>query len=426
MHLLHKLVKEGNENLRFLKVETLMKHPMWLGAMRMKKLQLQPCKSLLLCLMYLMMKLLNRSHLFLPIQEDVANSIQIELIDHELLKGNREQFLDEDQMEREELFALSWLGATEITDTLLLSTIAQVYSNKIQVKLAGSKEKLPAIEDNFQAFSFVDFEEIDQANFHEGIQRSLMDFQHHLGATSSAQPKSVPMWGKVKVTIPEDSNMQVVEPVANHIVAMAHEDMLEEPVMIPGLGRIPFLVERIVMETEEVTIGGCEINKIPAEIEVEELAMDLATVPIEVTAEIPIIATVHDDENQVENMAKESKEVTAIVPHSKVQAQEADKQRADNFTAKQNRELLNVIHQQQNQIIGLQNELSALRKENVAASTRVDKIYAKVDKIDGNVEFLIDYAKKGGESSHLALSHSFASTGRGRGRGRSSGVSGFS
>nr|GMC75256.1 hypothetical protein Iba_chr03dCG3210 [Ipomoea batatas] len=52
-------------------------------------------------------------------------------------------------------------------------------------------------------------------------------------------------------------------------------------------------------------------------------------------------------------------------------------------------------------------------------------ILTKVNKIDCNVELLMDYAKKGIESSHLALSPSFAPTGsstrRGRGREKSSG-----
>nr|GMC62869.1 hypothetical protein Iba_chr02cCG7910 [Ipomoea batatas] len=131
----------------------------------------------------------------------------------------------------------------------------------------------------------------------------------------------------------EGSNMQVVEPVASHIVETTHEEMLEEHVMIPShshamvqivesieeLGRISVLVERPVMETEEISVGGCEISKIPAKVEVEELATTLATVPIE----------------------------------------------------------------QQNHIIDLQNELSALRRENVVAYVKVDKVYAKVDKIDG-------------------------------------------
>nr|GMC66876.1 hypothetical protein Iba_chr02eCG9720 [Ipomoea batatas] len=175
----------------------------------------------------------------------------------------------------------------------------------------------------------------------------------------------------------EGSNMQVVEPVASHIVETTHEEMLEEHVMIPShshamvqivesieeLRRISVLVERPVMETEEISVGGCEISKIPAKVEVEELATTLATVPIE----------------------------------------------------------------QQNHIIDLQNELSALRRENVVAYVKVDKVYAKVDKIDGNVELLIYYVKKGEGSSHLALNPSFSPTRRcrGRERERSNGVSGF-
>nr|GMC62149.1 hypothetical protein Iba_scaffold32029CG0020 [Ipomoea batatas]GMD50434.1 hypothetical protein Iba_scaffold46901CG0010 [Ipomoea batatas]GME06487.1 hypothetical protein Iba_scaffold4341CG0200 [Ipomoea batatas] len=136
------------------------------------------------------------------------------------------------------------------------------------------------MEDNLQALSFVDFEEIDQANLHEGIQRSLLAFQHHPGATSSAKPESAPMQGEGQINegelvdvcihnkqaiVLESSNMQVVETFASHIDEPTHEDMLEEPVMIPGhshamvqivesiegLGRILVLVERPVMETDQ-------------------------------------------------------------------------------------------------------------------------------------------------------------------------------
>nr|GLL35860.1 uncharacterized protein LOC109192376 [Ipomoea trifida] len=626
----------------------------------------------------------------LPIQEElpgsnvetVANPIQIEVIDHELLE-EREQFLDEDpvlttelfrvkqwrlwriaeykshmsragpEMEKEELFALSWIGTDDIAEALLLSTIAQAYSNKVQAKLAGSKGKLPVMEDNFQALSFVDFEEIDQANLHEGIQRSLLDFQHHPGATSSAQPESTPMQGEgqinegelvdmcvndKQVTIPESSNMQVMEPVASHIDETANEDMIEEPVMIPGhshamvqivesvegLGRIPAIVERPIIETEEI-LGGCETNQIPAEVEgeelatvlatvpveVEELATDLATVPVEVQgqAEATILATVsstvqveeqatvlatvdnplevnfevienqdslieadiqisenlmdvqvefpdeiqdnleeehalstkrrklvisgtsetserenddglnmevptevegqmqlvtvpiqqkqvefdkgildlkkglssgnnEDEDNRLsslflkvdecqeeistkfakvielkgdireahENIFKQltslndqQKDISKVLKYSAEKSEKKWDEKASKlvtalhkFTVEQNKGLLNVIHQQQNQIIDLHNELSSLRRENAATSAKVNNIEAKVTKIDGNVDLLVDYAKKGEESSHLALSPSFAhiessmGRGRGRGRGRSSGVSGFS
>nr|GMD78717.1 hypothetical protein Iba_chr13cCG15670 [Ipomoea batatas] len=88
--------------------------------------------------------------------------------------------------------------------------------------------------------------------------------------------------------------MQVVELVASHIVETAHEDMLEEPVMIlghshamvqivesiEGLGQIPILVERPAMETKEILVRGCEISRIPAEVEVEKLDTVLVTVQL--------------------------------------------------------------------------------------------------------------------------------------------------
>nr|GMD50486.1 CTTNBP2 N-terminal-like protein [Ipomoea batatas] len=600
----------------------------------------------------------------LPIQEElpgsnvetVANPIQIEVIDHELLE-EREQFLDEDpvlttelfrvkqwrlwriaeykshmsragrEMEKEELFALSWIGTDDIAEALLLSTITQAYSNKVQAKLAGSKGKLSVMEDNFQALSFVDFEEIDQANLHEGIQRSLLDFQHHPGATSSAQPESTPMQGEgqinegelvdmcvndKQVTIPESSNMQVMEPVASHIDETANEDILEEPVMIPGhshamvqivesvegLGRIPAIVERPIIETEEI-LGGCETNQIPAEVEgeelatvpveVEELATYLATVPVEVQgqAEATILATVsstvqveeqatvlatvdnplevnfevienqdslieadiqisenlmdvqvefpdeiqdnleeehalstkrrklvisetfetsependddlnmevpteeegqmqlvtvpiqqkqaefdkgildlkkglssgnnEDEDNRLsslflkvdecqeeistkfakvielkgdireahENIFKQltslndqQKDITKVLKYSAEKNEKKWDEKASKlvtalhkFTVEQNKGLLNVIHQQQNQIIDLHNELSSLRRENAATSAKVNNIEAKVTKIDGNVDLLVDYAKKGGReqsfgSKSLICSH---------------------
>nr|GLL27077.1 uncharacterized protein LOC109192376 [Ipomoea trifida] len=273
----------------------------------------------------------------LPIQEEfprsnvetVANPIQIEVIDHELLEENRKSFLDEvpilttelfrvkqwrlwriaeykshmsragPKMEKEELFAFSWLGINDIAEALLLSTIAQAYPNKVPAKLAGSKGKLPVMEDNLQALSFVYFEEIDQANLHEGIQRSLLEFQHHPGATSSAQPESAPMQGEgqinegelvdvcvhnKQVIVPESSNMQVVETFASHIDELTHEDM------------IPAEVEVEELATDLATVP----------VEVEELATDLATVPVEVQeqAKATVLATISTEGTvQVEEQA---------------------------------------------------------------------------------------------------------------------------
>nr|GMC89380.1 hypothetical protein Iba_chr04eCG18820 [Ipomoea batatas] len=174
----------------------------------------------------------------LPIQEEfprsnvetVANHIQIEVIDHELLEENREQFLDEDPVLTIELFRVKqWR----------LWRIAEYKSHMSRVGPEMEKEELFAL------------------------------------------------------------SCRIDEP--------AHEDMLEETVMIPGhshamvqivesiegLGRIPTLIQRPIMETKEI-LGGCETNRIPAEVEVEELATNLSTVPVAVQeqAEATILATV--------------------------------------------------------------------------------------------------------------------------------------
>nr|GMC75293.1 uncharacterized protein LOC109181202 [Ipomoea batatas] len=83
-------------------------------------------------------------------------------------------------------------------------------------------------------------------------------------------------------------------------------------------------------------------------------------------------------------------------------------QRGNNFTLAQCQSLLKVIHQHEGQISALHNELSTFRYEHTA----------KVDKIDSNVEKLLHYAKKGEESSHLALGTSIpveSSVGKGKG-----------
>nr|GMC75401.1 hypothetical protein Iba_chr03dCG4590 [Ipomoea batatas] len=94
---------------------------------------------------------------------------------------------------------------------------------------------------------------------------------------------------------------------------------------------------------------------------------------------------------------------------------EAESCRGNNFTLAQCQSLLKVIHQQEDKISALHNELTTFRCEHTA----------KVDKIHNNVEKLLDYAKKGEESSHLALGTSIpveSNVGRGKGKG----VLGFS
>nr|GLL16355.1 uncharacterized protein LOC109192376 [Ipomoea trifida] len=63
------------------------------------------------------------------------------------------------EIEKEELFALDWLGTEDIATTIQMSTIEEAYTNKVQAKLARSKEKLPVMEESFYALSVEDFEE---------------------------------------------------------------------------------------------------------------------------------------------------------------------------------------------------------------------------------------------------------------------------
>nr|GLL27076.1 hypothetical protein Itr_chr05CG10930 [Ipomoea trifida] len=114
---------------------------------------------------------------------------------------------------------------------------------------------------------------------------------------------------------------------------------------------------------------------------------------------------------QLTSLNDQQKDITKVLKHSAEKSEkkwdEKDSKLVkalQKFTIEQNKGLLNVTHQQQNQITDLHNELSTLRSENTATSAKVDNIEAKVTKIDGNAELLVDYAKKGEESSHLALS----------------------
>nr|GMC75292.1 dystroglycan-like [Ipomoea batatas] len=65
------------------------------------------------------------------------------------------------EIEKEELFALDWLGTEDIATAIQMSTIEEAYTNKVQAKLARSKEKLPVMEESFYALSVEDFEELD-------------------------------------------------------------------------------------------------------------------------------------------------------------------------------------------------------------------------------------------------------------------------
>nr|GMD79600.1 hypothetical protein Iba_chr13dCG5500 [Ipomoea batatas] len=233
-----------------------------------------------------------------------------------------------------------WLGAI-------------VYSAKVQAKLSSSRDKLPTMEDNFQALSIEELKGIDQASLQEGIQRSLVEFQCYLGVTS------------------RNSSIQTGKPVASHVGEIAQDEILEEPVMIPGhshamvqivesiegLGRIPVKVCEVQIEklATDLAIVPIEIQEqteatvlttVPTKgtVQVEKQATVLATVDTlvevnveytatvsheQVTVEITIIATVHSHENQADNKANESEEVTvndqqiisfnATVSHSQVE-----------------------------------------------------------------------------------------------------------
>nr|GMD68284.1 hypothetical protein Iba_chr12dCG7690 [Ipomoea batatas] len=230
-----------------------------------------------------------------------------------------------------------WLGAI-------------VYSAKVQAKLSSSRDKLPTMEDNFQALSIEELKGNDQASLQEGIQRSLVEFQCYLGVTSSTQPEHATQ-GK-QVTTLGNSSIQIGKLVASHVGEIAQDEILEEPVMIPGhshamvqivesiegLGRIPVKVCEVQIEklATDLAIVPIEIQEqteatvlttvsTKGTVQVEKQATVLATVDTlvevnveytatvsheQVTVEITIIATVHSHENQADNKANESEEVT--------------------------------------------------------------------------------------------------------------------
>nr|GMD86554.1 uncharacterized protein LOC109181202 [Ipomoea batatas] len=111
--------------------------------------------------------------------------------------------------------------------------------------------------------------------------------------------------------------------------------------------------------------------------------------------------------NQLTSLNDQQKDITTLLKYFAEKSEKKWDEKASKlvkalqkFTVEQNKGLLNVIHQQQNQITDLHNELSSLRSKNTATSAKVANIEAKVIKIDGNVELLVDYAKKG--KSHVA------------------------
>nr|GMD37735.1 CTTNBP2 N-terminal-like protein [Ipomoea batatas] len=424
------------------------------------------------------------------------------------------------EIEKEELFALDWLGTEDIATAIQMSTIEEAYTNKVQAKLARSKEKLPVMEESFYALSVEDFEELDQTNLQEGLQRSIMDFHHfpekalifqHDGnamtqgeGPSNANEREIQILNEVPVqitveeqdvepvTVPEQDQVTVVvenlveEPVEKEIAAE-----VEEQVMIPNVTNAENISYSVTVPAEAICEGvvtAQDETLVEANLDESQhgITTDVPTAPqshemdttenllntLEETnknlfdnlIDTQVIDEAHlqdfesdDDEAslksnkrrkiimsessdsmnecqedistrianamevrgdiqrhiyediykqmqrlsdyqknlndamQVYNEKKEKGWDEKFVALSK--KVEAECCRGNNFTLAQCQSLLKVIHQHEGQISALHNELSTFRYEHTA----------KVDKIDSNVEKLLDYAKKGEESSHLAL-----------------------
>nr|GLL44796.1 uncharacterized protein LOC109181202 [Ipomoea trifida] len=431
------------------------------------------------------------------------------------------------EIEKEELFALDWLGTEDIATAIQMSTIEEAYTNKVQAKLARSKEKLPVMEESFYALSVEDFEELDQANLQEGLQRSIMDFHHfpeealifqHDGnamtqgeGPSNANEREIQILNEVPVqitveeqdvepvTVPEQDQVTVVvenlveEPVEKEIAAEA-----EEQVMIPNVTNAENISYSVTVPVEAICEGvvtAQDETLVEANLDESQhgITTDVPTAPqsheMDTTENLPntleetnknlfdnlidtqlITIPIHQKERELATQLKQMKKnltknmveddenllsslfikvnecqedistriANAMEVRGDIQRHiyediykqmqrlsdyqknlndamqvynekkekgwdekfaalskkvEAECCRGNNFTLAQCQSLLKVIHQHEGQISALHNELSTFRYEHTA----------KVDKIDSNVEKLLDYAKKGEESSHLAL-----------------------
>nr|GLL39332.1 uncharacterized protein LOC109181202 [Ipomoea trifida] len=408
-----------------------------------------------------------------------------------------------------------------------MSTIEEAYTNKVQAKLARSKEKLPVMEESFYALSVEDFEELDQANLQEGLQRSIMDFHHfpeealifqHDGnamtqgeGPSNANEREIQILNEVPVqitveeqdvepvTVPEQDQVTVVvenlveEPVEKEIAAEA-----EEQVMIPNVTNAENISYSVTVPVEAICEGvvtAQDETLVEANLDESQhgITTDVPTAPqsheMDTTENLPntleetnknlfdnlidtqlITIPIHQKERELATQLKQMKKnltknmveddenllsslfikvnecqedistriANAMEVRGDIQRHiyediykqmqrlsdyqknlndamqvynekkekgwdekfaalskkvEAECCRGNNFTLAQCQSLLKVIHQHEGQISALHNELSTFRYEHTA----------KVDKIDSNVEKLLDYAKKGEESSHLAL-----------------------
>nr|GLL27131.1 uncharacterized protein LOC109192376 [Ipomoea trifida] len=285
------------------------------------------------------------------------------------------------EIEKEELFALDWLGTEDIATAIQMSTIEEAYTNKVQAKLARSKEKLPVMEESFYALSVEDFEELDQANLQEGLQRSIMDFHHFPEEALIFQHDGNAM---TQGEGPSNANEREIQILNEDFESDDDEASLKSTKR-----------RKIIMSESSDSMNECQ----------EDISTRIANA-MEVRGDIQrhIYEDIYKQMQRLSDYQKNLNDAMQVYNEKKEKGWdekfaalskkvEAECCRGNNFTLAQCQSLLKVIHQHEGQISALHNELSTFRYEHTA----------KVDKIDSNVEKLLDYAKKGEESSHLAL-----------------------
>nr|GLL16350.1 uncharacterized protein LOC109181202 [Ipomoea trifida] len=387
-----------------------------------------------------------------------------------------------------------------------MSTIEEAYTNKVQAKLARSKEKLTVMEESFYALSVEDFEELDQANLQEGLQRSIMDFhhfpeealifQHDGNAMTQGEVEEQDEEQEVEpVTVPEQDQVTVVvenlveEPVEKEIAAE-----VEEQVMIPNVTNAENISYSVTVPVEAICEGVVTArDETLVETTLDEsqhgITTDVRTAPqsheMDTTENLPntleetnknlfdnLIDTQVIDEAHLQDFESDDDEASLKSTKRRkiIMSESSDSSKADDDddemivpTEVEGMQLITIpIHQKERE---LATQLKQMKKnltknmveddENLLSSlfikvnecqedisTRIanamevrgdihrhiyEDIYkqmqryehtAKVDKIDSNVGKLLDYAKKGEESSHLALGTSIpveSSVGKGKG-----------
>nr|GLL33604.1 uncharacterized protein LOC109181202 [Ipomoea trifida] len=214
------------------------------------------------------------------------------------------------EIEKEELFALDWLGTEDIATAIQMSTIEEAYTNKVQAKLARSKEKLPVMEESFYALSVEDFEELDQANLQEGLQRSIMDFHHFPEEALIFQHDGNAM---TQGEGPSNANEREIQILNEVPVQITVEEQDVEPVTVPEQDQVTVVVENLVEEPveKEIAAEAEEQVMIPNVTNAENISYSV-TVPVEAICEGVVTA---QDETLVEANLDESQHgITTDVP----------------------------------------------------------------------------------------------------------------